>query len=78
MDGSTYTENYKEEQTIGRGNFGSAHLVISKKDNKKYVAKKVQLAGLGEKEQQSAKQEVNPFYLAFLTKGSSNGMCFPL
>ena len=57
--GAEYREIYVEEQTIGRGNFGSAHLVLSKLDNKKYVAKKVLLAGLGEKEQEAAKQEVS-------------------
>jgi serine/threonine protein kinase len=60
MEGvSQYKENYNEQKTIGRGNFGSAHLVIRKSDNKKYVAKKVLLAGMGEKERIAAKKEVN-------------------
>jgi hypothetical protein len=31
---------------MGRGNFGSAWLVLNKADNQKYIAKKVQLSGL--------------------------------
>ena len=55
---SDYREIYTEERIIGRGNFGSAHLVKSKLDKKWYVAKKVLLAGLGLKERAAAQQEV--------------------
>ncbi len=36
-----YTNAYTEEQVIGRGNFGAAMLVTNKKEQKKYIAKKI-------------------------------------
>jgi len=53
-----YQTKYTELEIIGRGNFGSATLVRSE-DNNIYVAKKVLLGGLSEKEQAGAKLEVN-------------------
>jgi hypothetical protein len=41
-----------------RLNAGVAYLVISKEDGQFYVAKKMHLEGMKEKEQQSALQEV--------------------
>jgi NIMA (never in mitosis gene a)-related kinase len=54
-----YQTKYKELEIIGRGNFGSATLVRSEHDNNIYVAKKVLLGGLSQKEQDGAKLEVN-------------------
>lgn len=54
-----YQSEYKELKWIGRGNFGSAFLVQSKTDRNKYVAKKITLGQLPEKEQQNALMEVN-------------------
>lgn len=44
---------------IGRGNFGSAWLVMHRLEGKKYIAKKVILEGLPPKEQEFAMLEVN-------------------
>ena len=54
-----YDQNYQEIQCIGRGNFGSAWLVIHKQEQVKYVAKKVVLMGLEEKEHINCMLEVN-------------------
>lgn len=54
-----YKSEYEEIQCIGRGNFGSAFLVQNKAENKKYVAKKVMLSGLKQKEKEGAMLEVN-------------------
>lgn len=54
-----YKSEYEEIQCIGRGNFGSAFLVHNKAENKKYVAKKVMLSGLKQKEKEGAMLEVN-------------------
>lgn len=50
-----YKEKYIERKIIGRGNFGSATLVSPKETpDKFFVAKKIILGGLKEKEQTSA------------------------
>lgn len=54
-----YKDEFEELKEIGRGNFGSAYLVCSKKDEVKYVAKKIILGQLPENEQQNALLEVN-------------------
>lgn len=54
-----YKQEYEEVKQIGRGNFGSAHLVENKEDKIKYVAKKIMLGQLPENEQQNALLEVN-------------------
>lgn len=54
-----YKDEFEELKEIGRGNFGSAYLVSSKKDEVKYVAKKIILGQLPENEQQNALLEVN-------------------
>lgn len=46
-------------QCIGRGNFGSAHLVRHRQEDSKYIAKKVMLQGLKQKEKEGAMLEVN-------------------
>lgn len=50
MSGHKYEDKYSELQCIGRGNFGSAWLVVHKAEQVKYIAKKVVLTGLGDKE----------------------------
>ena len=54
---SRYDETYQELQCIGRGNFGSAWLVLHRDEQVKYVAKKVVLEGMAESEQTSCMQE---------------------
>jgi NIMA (never in mitosis gene a)-related kinase len=56
---SLYAQEYKEIKCIGRGNFGAAFLVANRETNVKYVAKKIMLGQLPEKEQQNALLEVN-------------------
>ncbi|CAD8093903.1 unnamed protein product [Paramecium primaurelia] len=55
---SKYLDKYVEYETIGRGSYGSAHLVRSKSDQQVYVAKKIQLFNLKSKEQDDSKREV--------------------
>mmetsp|Transcript_53716 Transcript_53716/g.142842 ORF Transcript_53716/g.142842 Transcript_53716/m.142842 type:complete len:608 (+) Transcript_53716:140-1963(+) len=56
---STLAEaGYEELRMIGRGNYGSAHLVRRTSDKRHFVAKKVALACLSEKERVGAYQEV--------------------
>lgn len=56
---SVFSEVYKEVKCIGRGNFGAAFLVANKQTGVKYVAKKIMLGQLPEKEQENALLEVN-------------------
>ena len=51
---STYQKSYKEIELIGKGNFGSAILIQNLINNEKYVAKKIVLTNLQEKEQNQA------------------------
>ena len=43
---------------IGRGNYGTAHLVQSRDGNHNLVVKKIPLVSLNEEEKDSARQEV--------------------
>ena len=52
-----YENAYTEESFIGRGSFGAALLVRSKKTGRRFVAKKMMLEGLSNKEQESCKTE---------------------
>ena len=54
-----YHNTYEEGTCIGRGNFGAAMLVEHKKEQKKYIAKKINLDGLSNKEQEGCMMEVN-------------------
>lgn len=54
-----YNATYSEEQCIGRGNFGAAMLVTHKKEGKKYIAKRVNLEAMPDKEQEGCMMEVN-------------------
>ena len=53
------TLEFEELKCVGKGNFGSAFLARSRKDNQPYIAKKIQLGNLSEKEQESALLEAN-------------------
>jgi NIMA (never in mitosis gene a)-related kinase len=55
---SEYTSKYKEMEIIGRGNFGSATLVRSLTTDQLYVAKKVLLGNLSQKEADGAHLEL--------------------
>ena len=57
---SRYSD-YQEIKLIGRGNFGAAFLVMHKKDEKKikYIAKKINLQSLNEKDRINALNEAD-------------------
>jgi len=55
---SSYFQKYKEIEIIGRGSFGTANLVQSSEDGMEYIAKKVVLGSLTQKEVDSAQLEV--------------------
>jgi NIMA (never in mitosis gene a)-related kinase len=50
---------FEREKKIGQGAFGCALLIKRKKDGKRMVAKEINVAGMPEKDQLSAMQEVN-------------------
>ena len=51
---SDYKKSYTEKNVIGRGNFGSATLVVPNSDpNLIYVAKKIHIGNMNAKEQKS-------------------------
>ncbi len=58
IGGKTYPDLYKEIKCMGRGKFGTAYLVHHKLDQKLYIAKKIGLEGLGDKEVEGAFNEV--------------------
>jgi NIMA (never in mitosis gene a)-related kinase len=55
-----YVQEYKEMKCIGKGNFGTAYLVQSVSTNKFYIAKKIPLDSLSDKEIEGAFGEVGP------------------
>jgi len=72
---SSYFQKYKEIEIIGRGSFGTANLVQSSEDGMEYIAKKVVLGSLTQKEVDSAQLEVLSCFLSrsnFFTKGSTS------
>ncbi len=56
--GKEYGKLYTELKCIGKGNFGTAHLTRNLEDGGLYVAKKIALDALSEKEVQAAFGEV--------------------
>ena len=46
----SYTANYTELETVGRGNFGVADLVLHNVEQKKYIAKKIMVGSLTDNE----------------------------
>ena len=52
-----YSKLFTELKCIGKGNFGTAHLVKNTEDHMLYVAKKIALDALSEKEMETAFQE---------------------
>lgn len=54
---SAYVQTYRELEVIGRGSYGVAVLVLHLAEEAKYVAKKILLSGLSEKELQGSQQE---------------------
>lgn len=55
---SCYSDIYTEIKCMGCGKFGTAYLVQHKFNKKLYIAKKISLGGLTEKEIESAFTEV--------------------
>ena len=53
-----YHEQFTEIKCVGKGNFGTVYLVKDIEDNKLYVAKKIALDALSEKEVEGAYNEV--------------------
>ena len=53
----SYTSNYTELETVGRGSFGVADLVMHNIEQKKYIAKKIMVGSLTDNEQHAALQE---------------------
>ena len=56
---STYAQEYTDLKCIGKGNFGTAYLVKSNSTNEHYIAKKIPLDALSEKEIEGAFGEVS-------------------
>ena len=56
---SRYESNYVEREVIGRGNFGSVHLVEEIETGHLWVSKKVPLSSLSSEDQTNALQEAN-------------------
>jgi len=63
--GKSYLDLYTELSFIGRGKFGTAHLVRNKIDQKLYVAKKIALEGLDDKQIEGAFNEVCGSFIKF-------------
>jgi len=51
---STYNDQYAEVKIIGRGSYGTAYIIKSKATGKEYVAKKIPLEMLNDKEKESS------------------------
>ncbi len=60
--GKDYSALYTELRCVGKGNFGTVYLVRSVEDNSLYVAKKIALDALSEKEVEAAFGEVRKFH----------------
>lgn len=54
---STGMDNYIRGKVLGKGSFGSAILVTSKKDNRNYVIKEIDISRMPPAERESAKLE---------------------
>ena len=65
LSSGRYYQRYVEKKIIGKGSFGSATLVECLEDNKIYVAKKILLGKLKEKEQEQSLLEVKLFFYFF-------------
>ena len=50
-------DNYIRGKVLGKGSFGSAILVTSKKDNRNYVIKEIDISRMPAAERESAKLE---------------------
>ena len=52
-------DNFVRGKVLGKGSFGSAVLVTSKKDGKQYVIKEIDMARMPAAEREASKQEAN-------------------
>lgn len=50
-------DNYVRGKVLGKGSFGSAVLVTSKKDGKNYVIKEIDISRMPAAEREASKQE---------------------
>lgn len=78
--GKEYSSIYQDIKSIGRGNFGTVYLVKNLAENKLYVAKKIPLDALSEKEIESTISEAqllknldNPNIVAYKNSFSEKG-----
>ncbi len=51
-------EIYEIEQSIGSGSFGQVYLAMHKREQKKYVIKKIKTTEMSEKDRENTEQEV--------------------
>lgn len=76
-----YRDLYIEKRVIGRGNFGTAVLVVRRGNGKEYVAKKTNISVMSSRDQQLAKQEAevlsrirHPYIVGFEESFVHNGL----
>lgn len=58
MPSTSRADKYHIAELLGKGSFGTAHVVIDKETRKKYVLKRIRLARLNEWQRQSSFQEM--------------------
>ena len=54
-------KNYEKVKLIGSGSFGQVYLANHLQEEKKYVVKRIKIAGLSEKDKKNIENEVKQF-----------------